>query len=326
VAEGADVPLAHTAVGDVSSRCPPEVCVGAVLGDALRRVAVLGGREGMARSLGSVYGGSVTRFLGGVQGVASRVIDTPGVKSRCNGIAVSRVGSTLLVSALSGGSHTIHVISVADGSLVRVIGSKGDGPLQFHSPRQVWIASDDFVFVADSKNHRVQVLTPGLDFHGYVGAAAGQLRFPQGVCASANVVVVSDDTNWNGITVFSRCDGTRLRRFGRRLSFPAGLCFMAGDRHVAVADINSSCVCVYSVDGGFIRDVGEGVLSQPHGVACSAFDELVVADTDNKRVVVFGASGKVVRTMGEGHFQGVAVHGDTVVAHDCESFTCVVFT
>jgi hypothetical protein len=62
-AEGADVPLSE-AVPDASSRCCPGVCVAAVLGDAERRVAVLGGREGMPRSLGSVYGGSVTRFLG----------------------------------------------------------------------------------------------------------------------------------------------------------------------------------------------------------------------------------------------------------------------
>ncbi len=76
VAEGADVPLSHT-VPD-ASRCPPDVCVAAVLGDALGRVSVLGGREGMLRSLGSVFGGSVTRFLGGgLRGVVSRVIDTP---------------------------------------------------------------------------------------------------------------------------------------------------------------------------------------------------------------------------------------------------------
>jgi hypothetical protein len=68
VTEGADVPLSHAtrrATSTSSSRCPSDVCVGAVLGDAEHRVAVLGGREGMPRSLGSVYAGSVTRFLGG---------------------------------------------------------------------------------------------------------------------------------------------------------------------------------------------------------------------------------------------------------------------
>jgi hypothetical protein len=39
----------------------------------------------------------------------------------------------------------------------------GDGPLHVHPPRQVWIASGDFVFVADTDNVRVQVLTPRLD-------------------------------------------------------------------------------------------------------------------------------------------------------------------
>jgi hypothetical protein len=53
VAEGAAVPLSD-AIHDASPRCPPDVCVAVVLGDALRHVSVLGGREGMPRSLGSV--------------------------------------------------------------------------------------------------------------------------------------------------------------------------------------------------------------------------------------------------------------------------------
>jgi DNA-binding beta-propeller fold protein YncE len=135
------------------------VCVAAVLGDAERRVAVLGGREGMPRSLGSVYGGSVTRFLGGsCRGVVSRVIGMRDVTSLSNGVAVSRDGSTLLVSDFKGASDAIHVFRVADGSPLRVIGCWGTGPLQFESLHQVWVASDDFVFVADCHNKRVQVL------------------------------------------------------------------------------------------------------------------------------------------------------------------------
>jgi DNA-binding beta-propeller fold protein YncE len=155
--------------------------VAAVLGDALRRISVLGGREAMPRSLGSVYGGSVTRFLGGsLRGVVSRVIDTPGVRSSCNGIAVSRDGCPLLVSDSYGGSHSIQKIDVDDGSRRRAIGGWGVRPLQFVHPYQVWIAPDDFVFVAEYGNNRVQVLTPTLDFHSFVGV--GQLRSPMGVC------------------------------------------------------------------------------------------------------------------------------------------------
>jgi hypothetical protein len=214
VAEGADVALSHTAP-DTSSHWSPDVCVSAVLGDAQRRVAVLGGREGMPRSLGSVYGGSVTRFLGGsCRGFASRVIATAGLKSYSNGVAVSRDGSTLLVSDCSGRSHAIHEFRVDDGSRLRVVGlGVGDGPLRFDSPFQARVASDGFVFVAELDKNRVQVLTPTLHFHGFVGE--GRLVGPTGVCADDAIVVVSEGAS-DRISVFKRRDGTLLRRFGSR--------------------------------------------------------------------------------------------------------------
>jgi DNA-binding beta-propeller fold protein YncE len=314
-----------------SSHCPPGVCVAAVLGDALRRVAVLGGREGMPRSLGSVFSGSVTRFLGrGVlRGVVSRVIATPRVMSSSNGVAVSRDGSTLLVSNLDGGSHAIHAFGVADGSR-RAIGKRGDGPLEFHSPCQVWIAADDFMFVADWGNDRVQVLTPTLDFHGFVGV--GQLLAPRGVCANANIIVVSE-SDAHRISVFSRATGDLLTRFGSKgsgdgqLNLPLAACFMADNRHVAVVESYNHRVSVFSVHGEFVRHAGVGVLQYPRGVACSAFDELVVADYGNSRVVVLGSSGEALRTMGpvgRGLFTGIAMHGGTIFAQAYDPAKCDV--
>ncbi len=319
VAEGADVPLSHTVRrAPSSSRCPSDVCVAAVLGDALRRVAALGGREGMPRSLGSVYAGSVTRFFGGaLRGVVSRVID-PEVAGCCGGIAVSRDGCTLLVSdRASRRSHTINEISTVDGSLRRVIGSEGDGPLQFRQPQQLCIAPDGFVFVADSGNNRVQVLTPTLDFHGFIGE--GQLERPSVVCASADVVVVVvSDIAEHHVSVFDRGDGALLRRFAPdggadgQLTYPRGVCLMSDDRHVAVADFGNSRVSVFSVDGEFIRHVGVGILSRPMGVAVSAFDELVVADYGSRCLRVFSSTGDLLATVGDLCFTWVAVHGSTV--------------
>ncbi len=140
----------------------------------------------------------------------SRVMDTPGVKSS-NGVAVSRDGSTLLLPDCFSGSHAIHGFSTTDGSRRSVVGGFGDKPLQFWCPYQVYIAPDDFVFVADNGNHRVQVLTPTLDFHSFVGV--GQLRGPAGVCANADVVVVSD-ADVHRISVFKRGDGALVRWFG----------------------------------------------------------------------------------------------------------------
>ncbi len=252
-------------------------------------------------------------------------------------MAVSRDGSTLLVSDGGSGctSHAIHEFRVSDGSRLRVIGGAGDGPLQFKQPAQVWVASDGHVFVAELGNYRVQVLTPRLDFHAFVGV--GQLNKPKGVCANDAVVMVSEDTH--RISVFKRGDGALLRRFGSpgsgdgQLSNPCGLCFMSGHRHVAVAESGNGTVAesgdgrvsVFSVEGKFIRHVGVGELKWPNGVACSAFDELVVADGGNKRVDLFSASGELLKTMGGGRFTGVAMHGGTIFAQDHSNSKCILF-
>ncbi len=268
------------------------------------------------------------RLADGFRGEESRVIATPGVKSSCNGVAVSRDGSTLLVSDCDGSSHAIHEFRVADGSRLRVVGGAGDGPLQFKHPRQVWVASDDFVFVADDGNKRVQVLTPRLDFHCFVGV--GHLSGPSGVCADDAVIMVSE-VGANRISVFNRSDGALLRRFGSQgsgdgqLYSPQGLCFMSGHRHVAVADFRNHRVSVFSVEGEFVRHVGVGKLRYPAGVACSAFDELVVADYGSDRVVVFSASGELLKTMGSGDFMSVAIHGGTIFAQDYRNSKCILF-
>jgi DNA-binding beta-propeller fold protein YncE len=194
----------------------------------------------------------------------------------------------------------------------------------------VCVAPDDVVFVADTANNRVQVLTPHLDFHGLIGA--GSLEYPVGVCANADVVVVSEYAPGCRVAVFNRRDGSLALRFGSRgsrdgqLDCPLGLCFLAGGRHVAVADFYNDRVAIFSVDGKFVENVGEGVLNRPRSVAASAFDELVVADLDNRRVVLFSASGDVVLTMVRDSVRGVAVHGCTVFAQDFDCRRCVVFT
>jgi DNA-binding beta-propeller fold protein YncE len=210
----------------------------------------------------------------------------------------------------------------------RVIGGAGDGPLQFRTPCQVWIADDDFVFVADTGNHRVQVLTPALDFHGFVGVEL--LHHPVGVCASTDIVVVSEGVH-DRMSVFSRDDGTLLRRFGScgrgagDLHWPCGVCFMSHNRHVAVAEYHGNRVSVFGVDGAFIRHVGVGLLKHPQGVAASADDELVVADRGNRRIALLSTSGGLVLAFGRGDFSGVTMHRGAVFAQDCDELQNVVF-
>jgi DNA-binding beta-propeller fold protein YncE len=312
--------------------------VGAVLGDALHRVAVLGGREGMPRSLGSVYGGSVTRFLGGgLRGVVSRVIAVPprtwATDFSDGGIAVSPDDRSVLLSGMPGYGFSIVQVGLGHGDACdtapRMVGGPTSGPLRLVNPCQVYVAPDGFVFIADHGNTRVAVLCPDLTFHSAIGTGALFGR-PSGVCANADIVVVTQTVPVR-ISVLRRANGKPIRHFssqGRvdgKLLWPVSVCFLPGDRLIAVADTLGDRVSVFSVDGDFIRTVGDGVLSRPCGVACSSYGELVVADGRHRRICVFDDAGAMLHALGGGRVSGVALHGCTVVASDQIGFRCVVF-
>jgi DNA-binding beta-propeller fold protein YncE len=301
---------------------------------------------------------------------AIQVIETPGVRSACNGIAVMVLDGeeTLLVSGTTPGtgcfgrgSHGIHKFRVVDGVSLGVVGRKGRGELEFNDPHQVWAAAVDShwqVFVADYGNNRVQVLTPRLDFHSFIGE--GRLRGPAGVCADSAHVFVSE-RDGHRISVFNRADGRLIRHIGDHdgtLLYPRGLCLMRGglDGHIAVADCGHDRVCIFGVDdrgdwsltrcvgwqnlrgAEHTRDAASGraysVLKCPTGVACSAAGELVVADNGNHCVRIFGRDTEATKPLhamfGHGprrrvvNFTGVAVRGGSVFA---QGFTesCVVF-
>jgi DNA-binding beta-propeller fold protein YncE len=302
-------------------------------------MSVFGGREGMPYSLGSVLGGSVLRYLGGLRGVVSRSISTLGTIPTHNGIALSRDGCTLFLTDnhYAGCSHAVHVFNVHGGERVHIIGGLGTGPRQFVYPCQVSVASDDYVFVADSGNHRIQILTPrDFEFHAFVGE--GDLSSPTGVCADERHVVVSE-TRYPRISVFARRDGALLRRIGLLaccygdLYVPRGLCFLGGNNHFAVADSNH--VSVFSVNGEFVRHVGVGYVHFGYGVAYSASsDELVVANgfsdlsgsAKRHGVFVFRASGELVKAVECSASRGVAVHSERIVTVHTRGYMCDVIT
>jgi DNA-binding beta-propeller fold protein YncE len=256
-----------------------------------------------------------------------------------NGVAVSRDGRSLFVSSGGfGGSDDVCEYRLSDGAMLRATRPPADPhSFKFRSPCQLWVAPDGVVFVADACNSRIVAMAPDGSLLRVVPTR--HLRYPVGVCANADVVVVSDHFD-HSVSVFHARegvgDGTAIARLrlgsqGSAAGFlrhPYAVCFAHGERHVAVADSGNDRVSVFRLHGifkfGFVACVGVGVLKQPCGVACSAFDELVVADTDHSRVCIFGDDGVVLRTLGLGRLTGVGVHGCSVFAQDCNNGRFVV--
>jgi sugar lactone lactonase YvrE len=63
-------------------------------------------------------------------------------------MAVSADGATLYLTDLE--SHVIRSYALVDGAPLAVVGSLGSEPLQFCSPRQICVAPDGFIFVAEA--------------------------------------------------------------------------------------------------------------------------------------------------------------------------------
>ena len=260
--------------------------IAAVLTDApQRRMTCLGGRDGLRRSLGSLLAGLVALFLG-TTFRATRKLDiaAPCSSYFCSRIAVSPDGSTLLTSCCDQTWAGIYARCLAAPSAdPRVV-------LDIAWPGQLSVSDDGFVFIADTKNCMVHVLTPHLTYYGTVGA--GQLDDLGGVCANRDVVAVTE-TSTRRVSVFRRSDGALLYRFGSELVHPLCICVMAAHCRFVVAD--EYHVSLFTVTGELVGHVGAEVKMFPMSVACSRFDELFVATLESE-IMMFDATGALLRS------------------------------
>jgi DNA-binding beta-propeller fold protein YncE/4-amino-4-deoxy-L-arabinose transferase-like glycosyltransferase len=189
-----------------------------------------------------------------------------------------------------------------------VFGTPGSQPGQFQSPRGIKVGADGFVYVADSKNNRVQKLTP----NGEAEAA-----WEQGFYEPWDVAVAPDGTiyvadTWNHMIQRLDANGNRLNAWGTFGQYtqggnvgqnafygPRGIAIGAGGQ-VYVADTGNKRIQVFEPDGQFAFMWGgggtqTGYLDEPVGVAIGPNGEVYVADTWNRRIQVFSQTGIFLR-------------------------------
>lgn len=165
---------------------------------------------------------------------ASAVLDPPGLR-RPHGLATNFPGEFYVADA---DNHRI--LRVRHGKVVAAAGraqcESGSGPGEFSVPCGV-AASLDCIFVADTYNHRIQVLGRNLDFiasFGVMGDGMGQMAYPVAVATWHRWIVISDEHNkrlqlWRresqALPFEVACVSADL--LGARLGSPFGLCFDA---------------------------------------------------------------------------------------------------
>jgi glucose/arabinose dehydrogenase len=185
-----------------------------------------------------------------------------------------------LVLVADCGNHCIRTIS-PEGKVTKLAGNHrcfSDGDISsasFNDPRDVAIGHDGIIFVADSSNHRIRLITP----EGQVSTLAG-----------------------SGEPGFSDGEGN-VAKFYHPFSIAIDL-----DGHVIVADLINHRIRQVSLQGkvstiagngeGFFNGIGYAAMfCSPTGVSVDGDGIIIVADQTNCRIRMITQKGQHVTTI-----------------------------
>ncbi|KAK7870558.1 hypothetical protein R5R35_009071 [Gryllus longicercus] len=199
---------------------------------------------------------------------------------------------------------------------VATYGGRGPGKDDFLQPVAVAVDAAGTVYVVDTGNSRIKVLTAELQFVRHIENEGLAGRSCTGIAVSAAGLVV---VNWRTREVTEMTvQGDTVARFSHpAFQEPIDVAVDAGYGHVLVADNGLSCVFVFDSDGKLLFQVGKkgsqkGCFNLISSVTVGPGGEIVVADS---RIQVFSAKGDFMEEIypegkGRGRYGGVAIDGD----------------
>lgn len=192
----------------------------------------------------------------------------------------------------------------------KVLGAPGTVEGQFQNPRDIAVAPDGSLYVADTNNHRIQHITPdGEVLHAWGSfadsskgeAPGGTFYEPWGIAVSPDGSVVYVADTWNHRIQSFSASGEFIKTWGffGQAETPFALWGprdIAIDRlgNVYVTDTGNKRIIIYDPNGNYLNQFGtvgyEAIqFDEPVGIAIDASDLIYIADTWNQRVQVIQA-------------------------------------
>ncbi|MFA5835988.1 MAG: glycosyltransferase family 39 protein [Bellilinea sp.] len=189
----------------------------------------------------------------------------------------------------------------------QIVGASGAEAGQFQAPRGIAFAVDGSMYVADSRNNRIQQFNTAGEFVRSWGSFAniadgdapgGTFYESWGIAVGPDGSVYVADT-WNHRIQKFSADGEFLQMWGYFGQAEAPDAFW-GPRDIAfdslgrlyVTDTGNKRVVVFNPDGTFVTQFGTagfdpGQFDEQVGIAINAQNEIFITDTWNQRVQVF---------------------------------------
>ncbi len=178
------------------------------------------------------------------------------------------------------------------------IGSLGIDNGEFNEPRGMFVDSDGNVYVADTRNDRIQKFDANGVFVEIVDFGNTSLSDPSDVFVDLSGNVYVADTRNNRVVVADSSGTVTTIGDGRginagQLDEPRGM-FVDSDGNVYVADTRNDRIQKFDANGVFVLELGEfgikeGQFSDPSDVFVDSEGNVYVADTKNNRIQKFDA-------------------------------------
>ncbi len=232
------------------------------------------------------------------------------------GVAVDGSGNVYVAD--SGANYRIQKLDVtpgASGNWETLTQGSGKNPGQVSSPSSLAIDRDGNLYVADTRNHRVQkrdaatgVWSDWKKSDGFSGNGAGEFMEPFGIAVDGNGDVYVADTgnhriqkldtdtgSWNEWGQTGIVEGHGLGEF----SAPVAVAIDSRD-NLYVSDYGNNRVQKLDATSGLWSEWGGGdgqagsalgEFENPSGIAVGGDDSVYVADRDNHRIQVRDANG-----------------------------------
>ncbi|MFQ5963857.1 MAG: NHL repeat-containing protein [Candidatus Scalinduaceae bacterium] len=233
--------------------------------------------------------------------------------SNAASLAVDMRGDIYLMEL---GNHSIIKID-QDKNVLLEFGSKGDGKGQFDKPTGITADSQGNIYVADSKNKRVQVLNiSGSQKDGLkpVGYTKPVIDYEKAIYSGDTVVDLNYVPN-QGLYALRDYEGQILLKGknsellgksvknGSELKKPMAI-YVSEDGRILVADSGNHRLSFLNPDGSPFYHFGRkgndrSEFDAIQGVVADKQGYIYVSDTNNNRIQVFNADGIYLRSFGK---------------------------
>ena len=174
----------------------------------------------------------------------------------------------------------------------------GNGALQFSNPIGITVhPTTGQIFIADTHNHRIQVLNNDLTYShsfGKKGSSSEQFNLPYDATFDNEGYLYVAVINNHCIKKFTST-GQYISTFSSRGSTPGQIqdltSIIIDNNLLYVSEWGNNRISIFDTNGCFTHcfgksGSGEGEFNRPHGITIDSLGNLYVSDTDNNRLVV----------------------------------------